>query len=303
MPIPSRTPWFPRLLVVPLAASLLLAGCAAPGPHHAAAAAVVAAPDGVSIAYDVRGQGEPALVFVHGSWCDRDYWTQQLDRFADAHRVVALDLPGHGLSGTNRSSWSIDAFGDDIAAVADAEGLRSMILVGHSMGGFASLAAAARMPGRVVGVVGIETLHDAEMQYTRQMLAPVLESFRADFAGTLSGAIDNMLPRDVDPELETWIVERASRVDPNAALGIFASFEQLDVVSLFRSAGVPVRCINAEADPPRTYPTRVETNRLYADFDAQIMPGVGHFPMLEEPRAFNRRLAEAIEELEAGAGG
>ena len=299
---PACSPLLVLLLVLGSGISLGLPGCGATGARHAATTATVAGPDGVPIAYDVRGQGEPTLVFVHGWSCDRDYWTQQLDEFAGDHRVVAVDLPGHGQSGKHRAFWSVDGFGDDITAVANALGLQRMILVGHSMGGFASLAAAARMPGRVIGVVGVETLHDAEMVYTSQMLAPVMEGFRADFPGTMSGAIDNMLPRDVDPDLESWIVNRSSRVDAQAALGVFASFAQLDVAGLFRNAGVPVRCINAEGKPPMTYPTQLETNRRYADFDAEFMPGVGHFLMLEEPRAFNSRLEDVIAALEAGAG-
>jgi pimeloyl-ACP methyl ester carboxylesterase len=60
------------------------------------------------------------------------------------------------------------------------------------------------------------------------------------------------------------------------------------------AADVPVRAINA-ADP---YPTAVEINRKYGDFDAVLMPDVGHFLMLQKPVEFNRHLRSIIDRLQ-----
>ncbi|MGZ4330366.1 MAG: alpha/beta fold hydrolase [Solirubrobacteraceae bacterium] len=54
--------------------------------------------DGVALAYDDAGAGYPALVFVHGAACNRRFWSQQVPRFCAAHRVIAVDLRGHGES-------------------------------------------------------------------------------------------------------------------------------------------------------------------------------------------------------------
>ncbi|NIS33422.1 MAG: alpha/beta hydrolase, partial [Actinobacteria bacterium] len=51
---------------------------------------------GLTLHYDTRGSGDTALVFVHCWACDRAYWREQLDVFADRYRVVSLDLGGHG---------------------------------------------------------------------------------------------------------------------------------------------------------------------------------------------------------------
>src|SRR4030042_2442379 len=55
--------------------------------------------DGIPISYEVRGKGEPALIFVHGWCCDRSYWNEQLPHFAQKYKVVSVDLAGHGESG------------------------------------------------------------------------------------------------------------------------------------------------------------------------------------------------------------
>ena len=54
--------------------------------------------DGINLVYEERGSGSPAFVFVHGWTCDRSFFAPQADYFAKKHRVVSLDLRGHGQS-------------------------------------------------------------------------------------------------------------------------------------------------------------------------------------------------------------
>jgi len=68
--------------------------------------------------------------------------------------------PGHGESGTNRARWGLPEFGADVKAVVDAERLTRVVLFGNSLGGPAAVEAALLLPGRVVGVVGIDTFQD-----------------------------------------------------------------------------------------------------------------------------------------------
>jgi pimeloyl-ACP methyl ester carboxylesterase len=71
------------------------------------------------------------------------------------------------------------------------------------------------------------------------------------------------------------------------------SFGAIDMRRWFSEAGVPIRAINA-AQPN---PTRVESNRRYADFDAVLMDGVGHYPHMTRPEAFNPLLLAAVAGL------
>lgn len=131
---------------------------------------VVPSKDGTPISYEVYGAGEPTLVFVHGWSCDARYWRAQLPYFSKNHRVVVLDLAGHGHSGTTRSQYTMRAFGEDVQAVTAATSSRSVILIGHSMGGSVIAEAARLMPGRVIGLIGIDTLDNIEYPLTREEL-------------------------------------------------------------------------------------------------------------------------------------
>src|SRR5262245_51392719 len=174
------------LLSIPL--TLAAQGDAKPTKATARAA------DGLSIAYDVRGKGDTALVFLHG-WCgDREAWRFQLDAFAGDYRVVAIDLGGHGESGKNREQWSVTGLAGDVEAVVKALDLKRVVLVGHSMGGPVALATAKRLPGVVVGVVGVDTLHNAEYKWPEDQSKMFLKMFEADFKGTMRSTIQGLLP-------------------------------------------------------------------------------------------------------------
>ncbi|MFC2038592.1 alpha/beta fold hydrolase, partial [Chloroflexota bacterium] len=118
--------------------------------------------DGVSIAYSVSGSGSPPLVFVHGWCCDKNYWDPQLSHFSQNHKVVAIDLAGHGDSGLERDEWSMSAFGEDVAAVIRELDIEQVILIGHSMGGPVIIEAAQIVPERIAGLIGVDTFQDID---------------------------------------------------------------------------------------------------------------------------------------------
>jgi pimeloyl-ACP methyl ester carboxylesterase len=264
----------------------------------ASRAGTARAADGVAIKYEVQGKGDPALVFIHGYTSDLTAWREQMADFAREHRVVAVDLGGHGGSGANREQWSIAGLAGDVEAVVKALGLKQVVLVGHSMGGPVALFAAARMPDRVAGIIGVDTLHDAEFKWPADTIKDAAAKMEADFNGMLRGSIQTMFLETADPALVKEITEKALLTNRKAALGILHDFGRVDLKSALAAAKKPVRCINASA--PRMAPlTAVETNCKYADYKAVTMDGVGHYLMIERPAEFNKLMREALKELMA----
>src|SRR5688572_14170274 len=73
---------------------------------------------------------------------------------------------------------------------------------------------------------------------------------------------------------------------------------QLDPPALLRQAKVPVRCINvAPGSFQFATPTAIDTNKKYADFNAVLIQGTGHFPTLEKPSEFNQKLWKVLKEF------
>lgn len=251
--------------------------------------------DGVPIRYHVEGEGSPALVFVHCWTCSRQIWDAQVPRFAKDHRVVTLDLAGHGESGRGRKEWTIAAYGDDVAAVVRALDLKSVVLIGHSMGGPVILEAARRLSDRVIGLVPVDTLTDVERPAKPEEVQSFLAPFRADFKAAATTFIRQvMFVPASDPRLIERVVAATAAAPPEVAIGSLANAISYDAAAALLEIKAPIHGVNGDK-----FPTNVEANRRHArSYDVTIMKGVGHYLMLEDPERFSRLLAGAIEALQ-----
>ncbi len=276
---------------------LLSTGCRRDAAGDRAIVETARAVDGIPIAYDLRGRGSIGLVFVHGWACDRLFWREQLDAFAKDYRVAAIDLPGHGESGAERKEWSVRALGGDVQTVVEKLNLPRVILIGHSMGGPVCLEAARRMPGRVIAVIGVDTLHNAEFMMPPELVQMLVERYQADYEGTMRESVKGMFSKGTDASRIDWVVKRGCLANRKAVLALLSDFGELDSSKFMSEAKVPIRCINAGHQSGSRFPTDVETNRKYCDYDAVLIEGVGHFPMLEKPVEFNARLRETLAKL------
>lgn len=127
--------------------------------------------DGAEIHYLAWGSpGRRGLVFVHGGGAHAHWWTHVAARFADEYRVLAIDLSGHGDSG-HRETYAFEQWTDEVMAVADEGGIDGLpVIIGHSMGGFVTIATAAMHPERVSGTIICDspvTVPDPEVESFR----------------------------------------------------------------------------------------------------------------------------------------
>jgi len=275
---------------------LLLAALALGPPPAGAERGSVTAADGVPIVYDVAGAGAPALVLVHCWSCDRRFWEAVVERFSPEHRVVALDLPGHGESGRGRRDWTIAGLGADVRTVVEALGLERVVLVGHSLGGPVVLEAARLLAGRVAGIVAVDTLHDVDGPGDPAAWAGLIAAFEKDPPGTCRGFVESMFLAGADSAIVAQVRDRMCAAPPEVAIPLLRAAAAYDAAPALAAAGAPLRAINSAA-----YPTDVEGNRrARADYAALVMDGVGHFLHLERPEEFHHRLAAVLAEFAGG---
>jgi pimeloyl-ACP methyl ester carboxylesterase len=113
--------------------------------------------DGVALAYEEAGRGDPPLLLVHCWAGDHTTLAPQAEHFRRAHRVVAVDLRGHGQSDRPHQDYTVAGFADDLVWLADQLGLTKPVVVGHSMGGNIALELAARRPDFPAAIVMIDS--------------------------------------------------------------------------------------------------------------------------------------------------
>jgi pimeloyl-ACP methyl ester carboxylesterase len=260
---------------------------------------IVPSTDGVPISYEVQGSGEPTLVFVHGWSCDARYWRAQVPHFAAKHRVVTLDLAGHGHSGTARTRYTMKAFGEDVQAVAEAVGAQKVILIGHSMGGSVIAEAARLMPGRVIGLIGVDTLENVETPMTPEDLKKMVAPLEKDFRAGTREFVGQMISPKTDTRLREWILADMSSAPPAVALSALnemaSQFVTGEAAKLFDQVRVPVMSVNGS-----TWPIDYAANRRHMQsYDAIVLKDADHFLMMDRPDEFNPALEKAIQTLSA----
>lgn len=247
--------------------------------------------DGVRIAYSVYGKGEPALVFVHG-WCgNRAVWANQVPYFAKKYKVVVLDLAGHGVSGRQRQVYSQEAFGEDVAAVVNAEKDDKVILIGHSMSGTVILEANRLLKGKVVGLIAIDTLENFErFPVSSEELEEYIGPMKADFVKGSRAFVSRMFTKNADPNLIKLVITNVSHANPAIALSAIEQYLTTPVIPLLSDVNVPLWCLNADL-----WPSFPEINSKYLQsYHLRVIPGLGHFLMVEDPGEFNKQLEDII---------
>ncbi len=248
----------------------------------------VTSPDGVSIAYDVQGNGPDTVVFVHGWTCNRSHWQGQIQTFSARYRTIAIDLGGHGESGQNRSEWTMPSFASDVVAVMDKEQVERAVVVGHSMGGRVMLHVAQQAGRRVVGLVGADTLKTPHGN-PRGGYIERIRAMEHDYGAGALALIETMFTSATPGPVRQQITE--GMLATPAAVGIGATVGMMrDVPSsgLAMTLGVPIITINAHGSPVDI----VAVDE--AGIDVRFVTTRGHFVMIEDQRVFDRLLGEVL---------
>lgn len=250
--------------------------------------------DGVALAYEERGQGDPPLLFAHGWSCDHTYFAPQVERFSRAHRTVAVDLRGHGDSDAPEQAYTMSGFADDLAWLCGQLALNKPVVIGHSMGGVIALQLAAEHPAVPRAIVmldgGTRTLVPPPPGGDPSIkLADVIRT--APDLSAVREVIDTMFLPASDPVLRASIAERMLSGRRHVMASAWEQLRWVDGVSAARRCSVPALFINAAAWRP-------ELERFL-----QLCPqlllgqtvGAGHFNMLEVPDQVNAMIARFLE--------
>ena len=267
--------------------------------------------DGRPVNYvDIGEQGDHRpIVFVHGLSGQWQNWLENIPRFAQGRRVVAMDLPGFGLSPEPRERITIELYGRVVAEICERLDLAPAVLVGNSMGGFVAAEVAIRHPQAVERLMLLSSAGVSQMDVAKR---PVLAMGKA--AGLLATSnVAQMKMTARRPKLRHWVMSlvcrHPSRIKPDVMFeGLMKGANKPGFDDALRA------CLEydfRERLPDIGCPTIVvwgEKDMIIpvqdADRFVELIPGArklifddtGHVPMLERPRSFNDCLEGFLQE-------
>jgi pimeloyl-ACP methyl ester carboxylesterase len=252
---------------------------------------ITTAPDGAAIAYEVHGDGPP-LVLVHGITESRRAWDPLVDALAADHRVIALDLRGHGES-ERRQPYDAATMVVDVHAVVENAGAADALMIGHSLGGAIVSLYAALYPVR--GVIDID--QPIELSVFKEMLTPIEPMLRGSdeqFQAAISAIFDALSAPLPEPERAR--LRALAHPEQDVVLGVWdlvltSSAEDLDALvsasaEAVTAAYLALDGIDAGAAYEQWLTTRVKTAVV------ETWPDHGHYPHLVDPARFVARVHE-----------
>lgn len=250
----------------------------------------VATLNGVEIGYDVSGEG-PAVLFTHGYQASRRMWEAQRQALAPRYRAVTWDLRGHGESGIpdDPALYSHDLMLGDMLALLEHVGAGDAVLVGHSLGGFASLCFYLEHPERVRALV----LFGSGPGYRDPDARGKWNEMAERFAVGMEKRGLEILKR-ASEEVST-AVHRSAQALAHASRGMLAQSDAR-VMDAITTIDVPTLVVVGSEDRQFIGSSEYMARKI-PGARLEIIEGGGHAANMQEPEAFNTVLVSFLDEL------
>jgi pimeloyl-ACP methyl ester carboxylesterase len=263
--------------------------------------------DGASVHYADLGQGEaPPVVFVHGLGGCWQNWLENLPAVSLERRVIALDLPGFGLSEMPREEEiSITLFARTVERLCQMLDLGHVAVVGNSMGGFTAAELAIRSPERVERLVLVDAagISLADAKRAGLMLGNLVAKGgggrpdqirralrRPGYTQAAFGAVMRH-PTRIKRELLAEQIHGIGKPGFAPSMRALVSYDFRDRLS---EISCPALVVQGDQDILVPLGDAREYERRIPKATSLILADTGHVPMIERPLTFNRALFEFL---------
>src|SRR5690349_5254694 len=244
------------------------------------------------IHYVSEGKGKDAIVLVHGWTCNLTNWRDQIPELSKRARVIALDLPGHGMSDKPETTYSMDFFADAIDAVMKDAGVEHAVLVGHSMGTPVVRQFYRKYPQKTLALVIVDGAlrpfgtKEQREQFTAPLRGPNYKDAGAQMFAQMTATLS-----DADKER----VKASFLSTPQYVMVSAMDAMYTDTLYAPDKINVPMLAILAKSPfwPPDT---EQFLRSLAPDLTFQMWEGVSHFLFMDRPKEFNAAVIAFLDQ-------
>jgi pimeloyl-ACP methyl ester carboxylesterase len=251
--------------------------------------------------YTIKGNGNP-VVLIHGFGEDSDVWKYQVDALSPYYRLIVPDLPGSGKSVNNSGNFSMHYLAEQVKTVLDQENIDKTVMAGHSMGGYITLAFAAKYPERLTafGLVHSTAYADNDEKIAARQRG--IEFIRTHGSKAfLQQSTPNLFSEDYRINHAAIINEMVTQYEgfePNALIGYYegmiARKDQTDLLSTFEK---PVLFIIGKHDTAIPAEHMLRQSQLPQISYIHFLENSGHMGMWEETAVVNQALKTFLDSI------
>lgn len=247
------------------------------------------------LACERRGSGAP-LLLLHGYPLDRRTWEEVADLLEPDFDLILPDLRGFGASPLPPGPGGVDAMAQDLAELLDGLAVSQALVAGHSMGGYVALAFARLFPQRLLGLGLVATQAGADGMEAKAGRRRAADEIRA--RGAVAAA-DAMVTRFTeDPQRQADLRELILRQRTEGLIAALeAMAERPDALPQLRGIECAVAIVHGSADALIPLDRAQDMARALPGATLTELPGIGHLPMLDAPKA----TADALRALKPEA--
>lgn len=254
-----------------------------------------------TLAYEVTGNGLPVML-VHGFTEDRTIWNPLVNELREKYLWLIPDLPGSGESSFNNNLLTIPDFAAVPEAIRQEEQIQQMVIIGHSMGGYISLAYAQKFPDTLkgLGLFHSSAYEDPpekkesrkkSMEFIRKYgAAPYVEQ---SLPGLFSDHFKNQHPEKIQEQ-----IDRYANFNPDSLVQYLeAMMNRKDKIQVLKSIGAPVLFIMGEEDKAVPLKDCLEQSHLPQISYIHILADTAHMGMFENTNLCNSFVDRFLKQI------
>ncbi|HLG40442.1 MAG TPA: alpha/beta hydrolase [Chitinophagaceae bacterium] len=262
--------------------------------------------EGKKIFYRVYGNGKPVML-VHGFGEMGDVWKQQVGFLKDRFQLIVPDLPGSGQS-EMVEDMSMEGMAEVLKIIIEKEVLQipppagggGGTLIGHSMGGYITLAFAKKYPELLssFGLFHSSAYADSEEKKAtrRKGIEFIKEHGAFEFLKTSTPNLFSPKTKEERPELASQFLQSLSNFSPDALIAYYeAMINRPDRTEVLKNFNKPILFIMGEHDNAIPFQDSLKQSHLPSKAYIHIMHQSGHMGMLEEPEKSNQILQKFLD--------
>ena len=251
------------------------------------------------------GKG-PVVILLHGFAEDHHIFNGTIAALKKNYTVYTPDLPGTGMSSihTYPSNFSIEYLADSIAALIEYEKIETCILLGHSMGGYTTMAFAKKYPKYLkgFGLLHSTALADTPIKIENRLrgISFIEKMGAARFlATTIPNLFDTYTKENQCQIIDAFIQKSADHSAASLIAYYHAMIERPDLTSVLENTHLPVLFILGTEDIAVVLDDTLPQTKMPNTTYLYVLENCGHMGMLEQPNLFNNAILDYLDKVDA----